>query len=138
MKNKNNHMKRMLMLSLLTGVCSLSGYAGTSNAPVQTTDSYSIERILQSRKISGVVSDNFGPVIGANVSIKGTTIGAITDMDGKFSFDAPDDGILVISFIGYTTQEIPVKGRNEFIVMLKEDAELLDEVVVVGYGTQKR
>ena len=138
MKNKNNHMKRMLMLSLLTGVCSLSGYAGTSNAPVQTTDSYSIERILQSRKISGVVSDNFGPVIGANVSIKGTTIGAITDMDGKFSFDAPDDGILVISFIGYTTQEIPVKGRNEFIVMLKEDAELLDEVVVVGYGTQKK
>lgn len=137
MKNKKNHMKRMLMLSLLSSACCLHSYA-TTNDLTLVKETRSIENVLQNKRISGVVNDNFGPVIGANVSIKGTTIGGITDMDGKFSFEAPEDGILVVSFIGYTTQEIPIKDKNEFIVMLKEDAELLDEVVVVGYGTQKR
>lgn len=130
-------MKRMLMLSLLTGACCIHSYA-TTNKSTLVRDTESVESILQNRRISGVVNDNFGPVVGANVSIKGTTIGSITDMDGKFSFDAPENGILVVSFIGYTTQEIPVKGKNEFIITLKEDTELLDEVVVVGYGTQKK
>lgn len=137
MKNKKNHMKRMLMLSLLSSACCLHSYA-TTNDLTLVKETRSIENVLQNKRISGVVNDNFGPVIGANVSIKGTTIGGITDMDGKFSFEAPEDGILVVSFIGYTTQEIPIKDKNEFIVMLKEDAELLDEVVVVGYGTQKK
>lgn len=130
-------MKRMLMLSLLTSACCIHSYA-TTNKSTLVRETESVESILQNRRISGVVNDNFGPVVGANVSIKGTTIGSITDMDGKFSFDAPENGILVVSFIGYTTQEIPVKGKNEFIITLKEDTELLDEVVVVGYGTQKK
>ena len=79
MKNKKNHMKRMLMLSLLTGACCIHSYA-TTNELILVKETESIESILQNKRISGVVNDNFGPVIGANVSIKGTTIGAITDL----------------------------------------------------------
>lgn len=137
MKNKRNHMKRMLMLSLLTGACCIHSYA-TTNEPTLVRETESIENILQNKRISGVVNDNFGPVIGANVSIKGTTIGAITDMDGKFSFDAPTNGILVVSFIGYITQNIPLNGKSEFSILLKEDTEMLEEVVVTGYISQKK
>ena len=138
MIKRKSHVKRVLTLSLLTGICCFPVHSEASSTTTLTKRSYSIESVLQNRRISGIVKDNLGAVIGANVSIKGTTIGAITDMNGKFSFDAPNDGILVISFIGYTTQEMPIKGKSEFIVTLKEDAELLDEVVVVGYGTQKK
>ena len=108
-------MKRMLMLSLLTSACCIHSYA-TTNKSTLVRETESVESILQNRRISGVVNDNFGPVVGANVSIKGTTIGSITDMDGKFSFDAPENGILVVSFIGYTTQEIPVKGKTSLLL----------------------
>lgn len=77
MKNKKTHMKRMLILSLLTGACCFHSYA-TANEPVLMKETESVESILQNKRISGVVNDNFGPVIGANVSIKGTSIGAIT------------------------------------------------------------
>ena len=136
MKNKKTHMKRMLMLSLLTGACCFHSYA-TANEPVLMKGTESVESILQNKRISGVVNDNFGPVIGANVSIKGTSIGAITDMDGKFSFDAPEDGTLVISFVGYVTQEISIKGKSSFTINLKEDTEMLDEVVVTALGIKR-
>ena len=136
MKNKKNHMKRMLMLSLLTGACCIHSYA-TTNELILVKETESVESILQNKRISGVVNDNFGPVIGANVSIKGTTIGAITDMDGKFSFDAPEDGTLVVSFVGYVTQELPIKGKTSFTINLKEDTEMLDEVVVTALGIKR-
>lgn len=73
MKNKKNHMKRMLMLSLLTSACCIHSYA-TINEFTLMKETESVESILQNKRISGVVNDNFGPVIGANVSIKGTTM----------------------------------------------------------------
>ena len=136
MKNKKNHMKRMLMLSLLTSACCIHSYA-TINEFTLMKETESVESILQNKRISGVVNDNFGPVIGANVSIKGTTIGAITDMDGKFSFDAPEDGTLVVSFVGYVTQELSIKGKTSFTINLKEDTEMLDEVVVTALGIKR-
>lgn len=138
MIRRKKHVRRTLLLSLLASACCFPGYAGTNDISALTQESNSIEGILQNRKITGIVKDNFGPVIGANVSIKGTTIGAITDMDGKFSLNAPESGMLVVSFIGYTTQELSIKGKKEFIVTLAEDSEVLDEVIVVGYGTQKK
>lgn len=91
------------------------------------------------KSISGVITDNAGvPVIGANVMVKGTTIGTITDMDGKFVLDVPEKAELEISYIGYTTQTIKVGNQNTFSIQLKEDTQALDEVVVVGYGTQKK
>ena len=129
-------MKRTLVLSLLVGASCMPGYAGNS-APSLLAGNHSVEGVLQNKKITGVVKDNFGPVIGANVSVKGTTIGAITDIDGKFSFEAPNDGILVVSFVGYTTQEIPLQGKTDFNITLKEDNELLDEVVVTALGIKR-
>ncbi|MDR0572989.1 MAG: TonB-dependent receptor [Tannerella sp.] len=92
-----------------------------------------------SKRISGIVlDDSGGPVVGANVTIKGTTIGNITDIDGNFGLDAPEDGILVVSYIGYLPQEMSVRNKNNFTIELKEDLQALDEVVVVGYGVQKK
>ena len=89
----------------------------------------------QDKRVTGVVLDDTGtPVIGANVLVKGTTIGTITDMDGRFSLEAPADAVLQISYIGFLTQEITVGNKNEISISLREDAEALDELVVVGYG----
>lgn len=92
----------------------------------------------QTIRIKGVVNDATGPVIGANVVVKGTTNGVITGMDGDFTLDVKSGDILQISYIGYKTQEIPVKNQREFNILLKEDSEVLEDVVVVGYGTQKK
>ena len=91
-------------------------------------------------KISGIVldQDNF-PLIGASVLEKGTTNGVITDIDGAFSFSVSSkEAILVISYIGLTPKEIPVNDQTEFNISLAEDATVFEEVVVIGYGTQKR
>ena len=91
------------------------------------------------KTITGVVSDAMGPIAGANIIIKGTTNGNITDMDGKFTIEnVPANAILVVSYIGYTTQEIPIGNQTLFNIILKEDSEALDEVVVVGYGVMKK
>ena len=90
-------------------------------------------------KVTGVVKDDTGQgVIGASVMEKGTSNGAVTDLDGKYVITVKQGATLVFSSIGYATQEIPVGGRTVIDVLLKEDAEFLDEVVVVGYGTMKR
>ena len=92
------------------------------------------------RKIKGTVKDNNGePVIGANVSVKGTTNGTITDVDGNFSLEnISDNDIIVISYIGYTSQEIKAGKQTSLKIILKEDTQAIDEVVVVGFGTQKK
>ena len=92
------------------------------------------------RKITGTVKDNNGePVIGANVSGKGTTNGTITDVDGNFSLEnISDNDIIVISYIGYTSQEIKAGKQTSLKIILKEDTQAIDEVVVVGFGTQKK
>lgn len=90
-------------------------------------------------KITGtIVDDNNEPVIGANVSIKGTTTGTITDMDGKFSLEASKGMTLLISYIGFETQEVTIGNQTTYKIRLSEDSQALDEVVVIGYGTQNR
>lgn len=90
--------------------------------------------------ISGTVLDEQGqPLPGANVVLKGTTTGVQTDFDGNFSLDnVPGNGILVFSYIGYVSQEVPINNRTSLNLTLLEDTQALDEVVVVGYGTQKK
>lgn len=97
------------------------------------------EAAQQANKVTGIVKDANGePVIGANVTVKGQSIGTITDIDGRFVLDAPKDAVLQITYIGYVPQEVKVFGKKELNVVLKEDTETLDEVVVVGYGTVKK
>lgn len=98
-----------------------------------------IQQVGNNRIIKGTILDATGmPVIGANVMVKGTTNGTITDMDGKFSLEVDKNAILVVSYIGYANQEIKVGNQTNLSIALKEDAEALDELVVVGYGTQKK
>lgn len=98
------------------------------------------ERIQQTNTINGRVTDANGEaIIGASVTVKGATSnGTITDLDGKFNLDAPANATLMVSYVGYKTIEIPVNGKKTLTITLKEDTEMLDEVVVVGYGTQKK
>lgn len=92
----------------------------------------------QQISVGGIVKDQMGePVIGANVIVKGTSNGVITDIDGKFVLSAAKNDILIISFVGFMSQEIPVTGKD-LMVTLKEDTGLLDEVVVLGYGANAR
>ena len=89
--------------------------------------------------LTGTVVDEAGiPVIGANIVEKGTLNGTVTDMDGNFSLRIHSDAVLTVSYIGYTTLEIPTEGKEKLDIQLKEDSQALSEIVVVGYGTQKK
>lgn len=98
----------------------------------------SISMVAQKVPVSGTVSDQTGPVIGASVIEKGTTNGTMTDNDGHFTLTVSKGGVIEISSIGYKTQEITVGAQTNFTVTLSEDNEFLDEVVVVGYGSMKK
>lgn len=100
-----------------------------------------VNRILQQAKqrISGTVLDAAGePIIGANVVEKGIANGVVTDIEGKFSLSVAENAVLQVSYIGYLTQEIPVRNQTVFSIVLEEDSQTLDEVIVVGYGTMKK
>ena len=93
----------------------------------------------QQKTIKGTVVDVTGePLIGVNVAVKGTTIGIITDIDGNYTLEVPSKSTIVFSYIGYQAQEVPVGNQSTINVTLKEDTQKLEEVVVVGYGTQKK
>ena len=100
----------------------------------------SIELLLQGIEVSGTVVDESGvPLIGVNIQVKGSNTGTATDLDGRFTLpDVEEDAVLVVSYIGYQTQEVPVEGRTSIQIILLTDSQLLEEVVVVGYGTQKK
>lgn len=92
----------------------------------------------QTKKVTGTVTDAEGPIIGATVRVKGSTVGAVTDIDGNFSIDVPAGATLEISYVGYVTREVKVGNQSVINVVLTQDAESLEEVVVVGYGTMKK
>lgn len=99
---------------------------------------YFCDAYSQQISVKGIVKDQIGePVIGANVLVRGTTNGVITNVNGEFILSASKSDVLVVSFVGYTTQEIPV-SEKQMTIVLKEDTELLDEVVVLGYGANTR
>lgn len=93
----------------------------------------------QGHTVQGVVLDsNQEPVIGANVLVKGTTVGTITDIDGRFTLEVPDNAVLVVSYIGYLSTELVPGSKTDLTISLKEDSQNLDEVVVVGYGVSRK
>lgn len=93
-------------------------------------------QIKPDQSIKGIVTDDNGePIIGANISVKGSTIGTVTDINGQFSLNVPGNASILISYIGYLPQEVRVGNNRDFSFVLKEDTKVLDEVVVIGYGT---
>ena len=121
--------------ALLMGALTLMGLGYSSNANAAA----SVQEVQQAtKKITGTVVDAQGPVIGASVMEKGTTNGTVTDFDGNFTLNVNPGATIVLSYIGYETQEIKVGNQSTFNITLNEDDAVLDEVVVVGYGTMKK
>ncbi|WP_242916714.1 SusC/RagA family TonB-linked outer membrane protein [Pontibacter liquoris] len=128
-------MKKILFLAINCTIAA-SCYSTVSHAnphPLAINSRYAVT-------VSGkVISDQGEPLIGASVALKGTTTGAITNVSGEYSLTVPDEGgTLVISYIGFITQEVPINNRTTINITLQTDAKALEEVVVVGYGTQKK
>lgn len=134
---KKDHLKRspkkvILFLMVTFAFC-------VSSSQIAFANKNEVQAIMQSGTIKGQVTDEKGePVIGATVMLKGTSKGTITDLNGYFTLTDTSKGILVISYIGYKTEEIQINGQNSIKVALKEDTKSLDEIVVIGYGTQRK
>lgn len=125
------------VMSLIVGQSSISYVLKSNNQVVLSTETVTHEQ--QSKTITGTVLDESGePIIGANIVEKGTTNGTVTDLDGKFTLTVPSNALLVISYIGYNAQEMSVQNKSILAIRMKTDTEALDEIVVVGYGTQKK
>ncbi len=119
------------------GLCSL-GLFFTPQVAAATPDAESVNAVQQAKKVTGRVSDKEGTLIGATVMEKGTTNGVVTDFDGNFSINVQPGATLVISYVGYVTQEIRVGNQSNLNILLEAEGGNLNEVVVIGYGTQRR
>ena len=124
--------------ALMAGACIAFLLGGTPVQVFASNATAPVEASAPTQKVVGTVVDQSGdPIIGANVLVKGTRNGTITDFDGRFTIEAPSGAILVVSYIGYVQQEVKVTG-DKLTIQLAEDSKSLEEVVVVGYGTMKK
>ena len=122
---------------LLLGIVTFFGMMHPTQA-MATPEGNSTEAVQQAKKVTGNVKDSQGPLIGATIMEKGTTNGAVTDIDGNFSLNVNPGATLVISYVGYIDQEIKVSSASDYNINMKEEGHSLNEVVVIGYGTQRR
>ena len=123
---------------LLMGACTALGLAYSPSVHA-VSPSLTAQAVQQAKKVSGHIVDADGPVIGASVVEKGNPKnGAVTDLDGNFTLNVKPGATLVVSYVGYKTQEIPVGNQSDFAITLKVDDKTLEDVVVVGYGVQKK
>ena len=97
-----------------------------------------IDAVQQAKKLTGTISDQLGPLTGATVKVKGTSNGAVADLDGRFEMQAPAGATLVFSYVGYITQEVKLGNQSRLDIVLKEEGHNINEVVVIGYGSQRR
>ena len=129
----SNLLKGSLCLIMTVGAGAGIASAAESQAPVMATPA------AQTLTVTGTVIDHEGePIIGASVMVKGSAIGTATDLNGNYTINVPSDGVLIFRYVGYVPQEIHVNGQKTIDVTLHEDTASLDEVVVVGYGVQKK
>ncbi|MCD7850616.1 MAG: TonB-dependent receptor plug domain-containing protein [Parabacteroides sp.] len=134
-KKKHTHPHKIGCLAMCLVLC-MGGFSAHA-LPVSFTSETSITQ--QNRIVTGVVKDHAGElIIEASIVVKGTTIGVMTDVDGKFTLNVPDNAILEISYIGYKSQVLPVNNKTNFNIILEEDSQNIDEVVVIGYGTRSK
>ena len=125
--------KKLTLLCVLVSLSQVHAFSTDSGSIKET------EKVQSQNTISGQVKDEKGiPLPGASVTIKGTKKGTITDFDGKFTLEGDGSSVLVISFVGFVTQEVATNGKTNISIQLKENAASLDEVVVVGYGKMKK
>ena len=131
--------KETEVLEILATILKDTGYTYKKNGNYIVIVPVEQKPASKVKKVKGVVKDASGEaIIGANVLVKGTATGVITDMNGSFELEVPGNAVLQITYIGYVQQDVAVKNRDQLAVLLKEDTKTLDEVVVVGYGAQKK
>ena len=131
--------KETEVLEILATILKDTGYTYKKNGNYIVIVPVEQKPASKVKKVKGVVKDASGEaIIGANVLVKGTATGVITDMNGSFELEVPGNAVLQITYIGYVQQDVAVKNRDQLAVLLKEDTKTLDEVVVVGYGTMKK
>ena len=131
--------KETEVLEILATILKDTGYTYKKNGNYIVIVPVEQKPASKVKKVKGVVKDASGEaIIGANVLVKGTTTGVITNLNGDFELEVPDNAVLQVTYIGYVQQDIAVKNRNQLTISLKEDTKTLDEVVVVGYGTMKK
>ena len=123
---------KAMKTTMCVGLC----FMGIICAQQVSAASEKVAAVQQTRQATGQVQDSQGPLIGATVMEKGTTNGTVTDFDGNFSLNVQPGATLVISYVGYESQE--VKAGDNLKVKMKEDGHVVNEVVVIGYGTQRR
>ena len=123
--------------ALLAGVCAIAGLLWSPQAMADSAVK-SVQSVQQTKKVSGTVVDATGPVIGASVMEKGTSNGTVTDLDGNYSLSVGPNATLVVTYVGFKSYEVRVGNESRIDVTLEEDNTNLDEVVVIGYGTQKK
>lgn len=137
MKSDSLRFPRKATVALLLCTSVVASYPSTMWA--EDSAKSAVQAVQQSITVKGVVSDAMGPVIGASVMEKENKgNGTITDMDGNFSLNVKPGAVLIVSYIGYKTIEVQAIANKPLHITLKEDSEMLDEVVVVGFGTQKK
>ena len=122
----------------MMGLCSLFGMQVTTQAAETNGDVATTDAVQQTKRVTGQVSDSEGPLIGATVKVKGTSNGVVTDYSGEFSIDVNPGATLVISYVGYVTQEVRVGNQSHLDILMENEGGNLNEVVVIGYGTQRR
>lgn len=132
------YLSRQMFIGATMFLASVGMASANQGIEIPVSDALAALPQQAKKKVSGTVEDAMGPIAGANVIEKGTTNGTITDMNGSFNLDVSPNAVLVVTFIGYTEQQVSVGNQTSFTIKLKEDTQALDEVVVVGYGTQKK
>jgi TonB-linked outer membrane protein, SusC/RagA family/TonB-dependent outer membrane receptor, SusC/RagA subfamily, signature region len=140
MHNSNSILKSILALSLIASPVLAETTSSAKHVATEMSGGSYSSTSQQQKKLTGTVVDALGEaVIGASVFVKGTNNGTITDVDGKFTLDdVPENAEIIVSFVGYADRVISVTGKSSISVVLEEDTQLLDELVVVGYGVQKK
>ena len=125
--------------TILMGMCSALGmYAPEVQASNGEANSLIATSVQQTKKVTGNISDSMGPLIGATIKEKGTGNGVVTDLDGNFSINVKPGATLVISYVGYNTKEVVVGNQTNIKVSMEEEGHSLNDVVVIGYGTQRK
>ena len=126
-------------LSAVLGLGCPASISASPSLNVASPDLNVVNDIQQNKKVSGTISDSEGPLIGATIMEKGTNNGTVTDLDGHFTLEVKPNAVLVVSYVGYTAQELPTTGKSTFNIRLASaSGKNLNEVVVIGYGTQRR
>lgn len=127
-----------VVLALGMACAASNAFAVSLSAPPENAGASAPMAVQQKVTVTGTVSDAAGPLIGATIKVKGSSTGVIADMDGNFKIQANQGDVLEVSYIGYITQEIKVGTKTSLSITLEEEKHNLNEVVVIGYGTQRR